>query len=94
MSDAEDKRLLRQIDRFKVTSADTDALADLRLVISNVDLETFDITTPALRALEKKKGVYFWMMRYAGARYKIYVGKTNSLARRGQGIPQQVPNSP
>jgi hypothetical protein len=73
---------MKSLDWFKLTPDDAGTLADFRLVISNVDLETINLADEILRTLQNRKGVYFWMMRYGEIKYKIYVGKTNSLPRR------------
>ncbi len=50
------------------------------LVLKSVNLNLIDKTS--LTKIPSIFGVYFWVMSYKGSKYKIYIGKTNSLKRR------------
>lgn len=52
-------------------------LSDARLtIVSKQDISA------AAASVQNGPGVYFWMMGAGGQNYRIYVGKTKSLARR------------
>lgn len=53
-------------------------LKDYSPILEDVDLS--NIHEDALA--QKGCGVYFWLMKYKGEKYKIYIGRTNSLKRR------------
>lgn len=71
------------LDRYLLTSEEASVFyAELKLIMSNVNLETIKLNNPVLTALTNVPGVYFWVMRLGSRAYKIYAGKTNSLPRR------------
>jgi hypothetical protein len=82
------------LERYRFTAADDEILKEFIRVAANVDLDTVDHKQFAGYA--KRHGVYYWVMRYRGERFKIYAGCTNSLPRRireyGNSFQSGVPN--
>ena len=82
------------MERYRFTAADDETLKEFTLVAANVDLDAVDHKQFAGYA--KRHGVYYWVMRYRGERFKIYAGRTNSLPRRireyANGFQSGVPN--
>ncbi len=68
------------MERYRFTPADDEILKEFIRVAANVDLDAVDHKQFAGYA--KRHGVYYWVMRYRGERFKIYAGRTNSLPRR------------
>lgn len=68
------------MERYRFTAADDETLKGFMLVAANVNLDAVDHKQFAGYA--KRHGVYYWVMRYRGERFKIYAGRTNSLPRR------------
>lgn len=68
------------MERYWFTAADGETLKGFMLVAANVNLDAVDHKQFAGYA--KRHGVYYWVMRYRGERFKIYAGRTNSLPRR------------
>lgn len=74
---------LSGLERYRLTDDEaTMFLVEFSLIMSDINLKIVDLNDPAIKALAKKNGVYFWMMRLGDRAYKIYAGKTNSLPRR------------
>jgi hypothetical protein len=71
------------MDSFKMTSADDAALQAFELVYSNANLLTLK-PNGELKKYDLKRGLYFWVMRLNGERYKIYAGRSNNLRFRMQ----------
>jgi hypothetical protein len=70
----------KDLERYRFTAADDEILKEFIRVAANVDLDAVDHKQFAGYA--KRHGVYYWVMRYRGERFKIYAGRTNSLPRR------------
>lgn len=74
---------LSGLERYRLTNDEaTKFLVEFNLIMSDINLKNIDLNDPAIKALAKKNGVYFWIMRLGDSAYKIYAGKTNSLPRR------------
>jgi hypothetical protein len=78
----EPARASERMRRYRFTPEDEVTLASFRPVLQNVDLDTVNHKTTELASYSRKSGVYCWVMRWREARYKVYVGRTNSLPRR------------
>ena len=51
-------------------------------ILAGKDLWQSSTSSSMLKASAAKSGIYFWVLAYEENLYRIYVGKTNSLAHR------------
>jgi len=74
---------LARFDRFLFTKREGDAMrSEFTPVLTNATLAKDE---PLRRLLETHKnvsGIYFWVLRHEAKEYKLYIGKTKSLAKR------------
>jgi hypothetical protein len=68
------------VERYRFTAADDEILKEFVRIAANVDLDAVDHNQFTRYA--KRQGVYYWVKRFRGERFKIYAGRTNSLPRR------------
>ncbi len=72
-----------RFERFLLTKDDAVAMsAGFKSVLPNTKLMKDESLTQLLRTHKTIPGVYFWVLRYRTRQYKIYIGKTKSLAAR------------
>lgn len=70
-------------ERFLLHGAQASAMrAQFWPVLSGTDLEKSRAIEQVISEFQGIAGLYFWVMRFEGAEYKIYIGKTNSLSYR------------
>jgi predicted GIY-YIG superfamily endonuclease len=63
--------------------------------LEGVNLHKINEQVPKLKTFEKMSGVYFWVLRRDGCRYKIYIGRTNDLSKRVKDYTRKFqPHSP
>jgi hypothetical protein len=65
------------LDRYQLKDGD---LLGFIPVSENIRPNTYE--SEQILAYPEGSGVYYWIMRYEGNRFKIYVGRTTSLRRR------------
>jgi hypothetical protein len=69
--------------RFLLSSAEAPAMrARFLPVLTNTDLAKGERVNEVMQNYRTAVGLYFWLMRYGGAEYKIYIGKTKSFSYR------------
>ena len=78
-----DAALKRHLARFRLSEGDASRLdRDFRLALSECDLHGAEKLRGRLTSFRGAPGVYFWILRAWGDRYKLYVGQTTSLSYR------------
>ncbi|SRR6266498_4905791 len=81
---------------FQFSSAEAESLrAEYQLVLKGTDFTYSQQLKEVLSKYKGAQGIYFWVMTHESLAYKIYVGKTKSLADRVLNyISEFQPHSP
>ena len=74
---------LARFDRFLLTKDDADTMrSEFSPVLTSATLTRDEPLRRLLETHKKVSGIYLWVLRHEAKEYKIYIGKTNSLANR------------
>lgn len=75
---------LTRFNRFLLTEADANAVRCefTQVLTCNSTLPKDDAVLQLLNTHNGVAGIYFWVLRQEKVEYKLYLGKTNSLAKR------------
>ncbi len=74
---------LRQLEAFRFAPDQAASMrSEFSLVLSGTDLSKSSALAEVIATHKKVPGIYFWVLRHQSNDFRIYVGKTNSLAYR------------
>ena len=81
---------------FEFSAAQAASLhTDFALLLLATDLSRCNRVDRIIAEYKKVPGIYFWVMRYGDRLFRIYIGKTNSMAYRMQNyVGEFQPHSP
>jgi hypothetical protein len=80
---APDDTFRRNLSRFRLSRRESERLdRDFQLALSECDLHGAEKLRGRLTSFRGEPGVYFWILRAWGDRFKLYVGQTTSLSYR------------
>jgi hypothetical protein len=82
--------------QFQFSEDETNSFRrDFSPVLSSCNLSSYTDLKDFFLEFKRVVGIYFWVMRYESSEYKIYIGKTKSLANRVLNYTSQFqPHSP
>jgi hypothetical protein len=76
-------------------SQDVSLRTDFILLMADTTLYRCNRVDQIIADYKKVPGIYFWVMRHGGRRFRIYIGKTNSMSNRIQNyVVDFQPHSP
>jgi hypothetical protein len=71
------------LSRYKITAAEAELIgSQFILVEADMHLQLKGIAVDSTRYAGHGKGLYFFVLRIDNERFKIYLGRTNTLSRR------------
>jgi hypothetical protein len=75
--------LMKGFDRFLLQGEQSITMRrEFQPVLNGTDLEKNRQVLEVISTYKGVPGIYFWVLRYENAEYKVYIGKTNSLSYR------------
>ena len=86
----------RDFSQFELSASQAVSLrADFTLLMSETDLSRCSRVNRIIAEYKQVPGIYFWVMRQGERLFRIYIGKTNSMAYRMQNyVGEFQPHSP
>ena len=74
---------LLALQRFRLRGEEAvDARSEFNPILESCNLSRCPSVTRVIAKYKQVAGIYFWTATVAGAEYKIYIGRTNSLSYR------------